>query len=77
MTYKGIVKGNVVILGKNVALPDGLCVEIVVPQESTVNLKERQEAVARVEAVRKRISKEGLNLGELCIEGRRELEERA
>ncbi len=29
MNYKGVVKGNVIILGKEVKLPDGMTVEII------------------------------------------------
>ena len=87
MTYKGVVRGSVVVLEGDSKLPEGTRVTIVPePTErrplralSEEELERRKAACERLEALADRIArtaKPGLNLGDDVIEARRELEER-
>jgi hypothetical protein len=87
VTYKGVVRGSVVVLEGDSKLPEGTRVTIVPePTErrplralSEEELERRKAACERLEALADRIArtaKPGLNLGDDVIEARRELEER-
>jgi len=74
---RGIVRGGVVVLEEGAeALPEGTRV-MVIPEPSKD--EERERAFERLERVAAEIARSApstLNLGELVVEGRRELEER-
>ncbi|HSE83609.1 MAG TPA: hypothetical protein VLB01_03585 [Thermodesulfobacteriota bacterium] len=82
MAYKGVAKGNIVILEEGVSLPDGMRVivnveqmeqEEVTPEE----IEERRAVVARMKEFGKRLTRRHINLGDLILEGKEELEDRA
>jgi len=85
MTYKGVVKGNVVVLEEGVHLPDGVRVTVTVEQMEQVEvgevtseeLEERRVLVARMKEFGQRLAGRQVNLGNLILEGREELENRA
>jgi hypothetical protein len=85
MKCKGIVKGNVVLLEEGVHLPDGARVTVTVEQaeqaeaeEATAEeLEERRALVAKMKAFGKRLVGRQINLGDLVLEGRKELDDRA
>ncbi len=83
MTYKGVVKDNVVILEEGAHLPDGATVVITVQQavpEERVSLDEiaqRQALVTRIKEFGQKLAGRNTNLGDLILEGREELESRA
>ncbi len=84
MRCKGVVKGNVVLLEEGVHLPDGIQVMVTVAQEGQMDdavtpeeLGQRRELVTRMKAFGERIKDRRINLGDLIVEGREELEERA
>lgn len=83
MTCKGIVKDNVVILEEGAHLPDGAIVVVTVQQAtqekevSPEEIIERQALVARIKAFSQKLAERNVNLGDLIIEGREELENRA
>lgn len=87
VTYRGVIRGNTVILEEDATLPEGARVTVVLePTErgplrslSEEELKRRREACERIEAFAARIAKTAkptLNLGEHVVEARRELAER-
>jgi len=85
MTYKGVVKGNVVVLEEGIHLPDGVRVTVTVEQMEQVEvgevtpeeLEERRVLVARMEEFGQRLAGRQVNLGNLILEGREELENSA
>ena len=82
MTCKGVVKGNVVILEEGVHLPDGATVlvttEQVRPTElSREEIEERRQVVARMVEFGRGLAGRHINLSDLILEGREELESRA
>jgi hypothetical protein len=85
MQCKGTVQGNVVILEEGISLPDGLRVTITVAQEEPPApadltpeiLAQRHALGARMQVFGQRLAGRRLHLGDLIIEGREELEDRA
>lgn len=85
MTYKGTVQGNVIVLEEGVPLPEGARVLITVEQmqkreKSTVTpeeLHQRQAVVARMKEFGQRLAKRDINLGDLVLAEKEELENRA
>ncbi|MBI4334890.1 MAG: hypothetical protein HY673_26845 [Chloroflexi bacterium] len=85
MTYKGVVKGNMVILEEGVCLPDGIKVAVTVEQVELMRaaevtpaeIEERQAIVARMKEFGQRLAGRKVDLGGLILEGRKELENRA
>lgn len=76
MAYKGIVKGNVIVLENNAVLPEGIEVEVR-PLLSKTDLIKRKAAVRRLEALGEKLKGRNINLSEYVIKAREELEERA
>jgi hypothetical protein len=85
MQCKGIVQGNVVILEEGISLPDGVRVTVTVEQEEQQEpaemtheeLAQRRALGERMKAFGQRLAERHVNLGDLIIEGRQELEDRA
>jgi len=85
MQCKGIVQGNVVILEEGVYLPDGVHVTVTVAQEeqqrqaevTDEELAQRRALGERMKAFGQRLTGRHVNLADLVIEGREELEDRA
>jgi hypothetical protein len=85
VTYKGIVKGNLVLLEEGVHLPDGARVTVTVERgERQVEEKatpgemaERRALVARMKEFGQRLAGRRIDLGGLVLEGREELADRA
>ncbi|HXH10988.1 MAG TPA: hypothetical protein VNP04_14640 [Alphaproteobacteria bacterium] len=85
MTYKGIVRGNLVFLEEGAHLPDGAKVTVTVERvERAVEEKltlgevaERQALVARMKEFGQRLAERRVDLGGLILEGREELADRA
>ena len=82
MTCKGVVKNNVVILEEGAHLPDGATVVVTVQQAIQEEvfpeeIAQRQALVVRMKEFGQRLAGRNLNLGDLILEGREELENRA
>lgn len=80
MRCKGIVKGNVVLLDEGAHLPDGTRVMVTVEQAEEITseeLAERRALVVKMKAFGERLVGRQINLGDLVVEGREELEDRA
>lgn len=85
MRCKGIVQGNVVILEEGVSLPEGVHVTVTVAQEeqpepaevTDAALAQRRALGERMQAFGQRLAGRRVDLGDLVIEGREELEDRA
>jgi hypothetical protein len=84
MQCKGIVKGNVVLLEEGAHLPDGIRVTVTTEQEEQMEedgtpeeLEQRRALITRMQAFGKRLQGRHINLGDMVLEGREELEERA
>lgn len=85
MQCKGIIQGNVVILEAGISLPDGTQVMVTVkpeerPEPAEVTheeLAQRRALGERMKAFGQRLVGRRVNLGDLVIEGREELEDRA
>lgn len=75
VTYKGTVKGNIVILESSATLPEGSEVEVRL-LESKPNLARRKEVVARLAALRKKLEGRDVNLSKYVAEAREELDKR-
>lgn len=73
--YRGTVKGNIIVLESAAALPEGSKVEVRL-LESKPNLARRRAAVAKLEALAKRLKGRDINLSKYVVEAREELEER-
>jgi len=84
MRCKGVVKGNVVILEEGARLPDGVRVAVTVEEEMQVEgaevtakeMEERRVLVARMREFGLSLAGRHVNLGDLILEGREELESR-
>ncbi len=82
MTCKGVVKNNVVILEEGAYLPDGATVVVTVQQAIQEEvfpeeIAQRQALVVRMKEFSQRLAGRNLDLGDLILEGREELENRA
>lgn len=85
MTCKGTVQGNVIVLEEGVLLPDGATVLITVeqvqkeemPTVTPEELRQRQVVVARMKEFGQRLAKRDINLGDLVLAEKEELENRA
>jgi hypothetical protein len=83
MQCKGIVKDNIVILEEGVHLPEGATVLITVQsgrQDETLapeELHQRQALVARMKVFGQKLAGREINLGDLIIEEKEELDDRA
>jgi hypothetical protein len=82
MACKGVVKGNVIILEEGERLPEGARVLISLEHRQPLELpheeiEERRQVVARMEEFGRRLSGRHINLGDLILEGREELDSRA
>jgi hypothetical protein len=75
ITYRGTVKGNIVVLEGTATLPEGSKVEVRL-LESKPNLAQRKAAVAKLRALGERLKGRDVNLSKYVIEAREELEER-
>lgn len=83
--YKGIAKGNVILLEKGVYLPEGMRVMVTVERVEQVEgeeitpeeVAERRAVVARLKEFGQRLAGRSVNLGNLILEAREELENRA
>ncbi len=80
MRCKGIVKENVVLLEEGVHLCDGARVTVTMEQVEEITsgeLAERKALVTKMKAFGERLAGRQINLGDLVVEGRGELEDRA
>jgi len=85
MPYKGIVKGNAIIFEEPAPLPEGLKVAVTLEPEGQLEgmeltseeIKVRQAVVASMKEFGKRLAGRNVNLGDLILEAREELEHRA
>jgi hypothetical protein len=85
MPYKGVVKGNTIILEEGAQLPNGAVVWVSLApahleKEEAVSeeeLKERQAVIERMEQFSQKLAGRNVNLGDLILEEREELENRA
>ena len=83
MRRKGIVKGNVILLEAGVHLPDGAQVTVTVEEGkveedvTSEEIEQRRALVTRMQAFGERLRERHVNLADLILEGREELEERA
>ena len=84
MQCRGIVQQNRVILEEGVSLPDGTRVTVTVEPEAQVEeaevtpeeLAQRRALGEQMEAFGQRLVGRQVNLGELALDGRQELEDR-
>ena len=83
MQCKGIVQGNVVILEEGAHLPEGVSVTVIVEPEEQLKEAEvtpaelaQRRALGERKAFGQRLAGRRVNLGDLVIEGREELEDR-
>ena len=85
MIYKGVVKGNAIILEEGAHLPNGARVVVTVePREeqevgeiTSEEREARQALVARMEEFGQRLAGRQVNLSDLILEEREELQNRA
>jgi hypothetical protein len=85
MQWAGVVRGNVVILDEGIRLPEGLRVTVEVEQRDELPTEpvapdaaqQRHDWMAQMQAFGEQISSRQVNLGNLVLEGREELETRA
>jgi hypothetical protein len=84
MRCRGIVKGNVILLEEGVHLPEGAHVTVTVePQDqmeedvTVEELEQRRALVTRMKVFGERLKERHVNLADLILEGREDLEERA
>ena len=80
MIYKGRVKGSIIILNDGVSLPEGAEV-VVIPtiKQGAVGIEALQERTAigmKMRAFSERISGRGVDLSDLILEARQELDGR-
>ena len=83
-SYRGVVQGNTIILEEGALLPDGTAVVVTVPtaaQEkgeiTAGELNERQALVTRMKAFGQKLAGRTVDLGDLVLEAKDELEDRA
>ncbi|ETW97612.1 hypothetical protein [Candidatus Entotheonella palauensis] len=85
MQWKGIVQGNVVVLDEGAHLPEGSRVTIAIEQANRAlseptspdDVEQRQAWMTQVNAFGDRIKDRQIHFGNLVLESREELEERA
>jgi hypothetical protein len=85
MQWKGVVHGNVVVLDKGEQLPEGVRVTVTIDQTDVMgtedltpdDLEQRRIWAAQIRAFGQQLTGRQVNLGDLVLEGREELEERA
>jgi hypothetical protein len=85
MTYKGVVKEQTVILQEDAHIPNGTVVEVTVApttleaenEASPEELNERRALAARMKAFGEKLRSRNVNLGDLVLEAKDELEDRA
>ncbi len=82
MQWKGVVQGNVVVLDEGAQLPEGSRVTIAIEQTEREpiapdDFEQRQAWVTQVCALGERLKDRQIDLGNLVLESREELEERA
>ena len=83
MRCEGIVKGNAVLLEEGMYLPDGARVTVTMEQAEQVEeitaeeLAERRALVAKMKTFGEKLAGRQINLGDLVLEGRKELEKHA
>ena len=85
MQCKGIVKGNVAILEEGIYLPDGVHVIVTVAQEeqpepvevTDEELAQRRALGEQMQAFGQRLAGRRVNLADLVIKRREELEDRS
>jgi hypothetical protein len=82
-SYRGVVQGNIIILEEGVHLPNGTTVVVIAPsapqeeEMTSEELNERQELVTRLKAFGQKLAGRTVNLGDLVLEAKDELEDRA
>jgi hypothetical protein len=81
---KGRVHGNTVILDEGISLPDGTRVTVTVEQENLTEeaitheeLVQRRALAAQMEAFGQQLAGRHISLGDVVLEGKEELEDRA
>lgn len=67
--YKGVIKGNVIILRNNAVLPKGTEVEIR-PLIHEPDLSKRKESVKRIKEFGEKLKGRNINLSKYVIEAR-------
>ncbi|MBI3302495.1 MAG: hypothetical protein HYZ72_10540 [Deltaproteobacteria bacterium] len=85
MTYKGVVKGNMVILEEGVHLPNGATVVVILEHSqqeegeavTEEELSKRQALVTRMKEFGQKLTGRNVTLGDLILEAKEELENRA
>ena len=85
MQWKGVVHGNVVVLDDGERLPDGVRVTVTLDQTDVIqtaeitpeDLEQRRTWAAQIQAFGQQLSGRQVQLGDLVLEGREDLEERA
>ena len=85
MQWKGVVHGNVVVLDEGAQLPEGSRVTVAIePTDQTrtdpiepEDCERRQVWIAQVKAFGEQLKGRQIHLGNLVLESREELEERA
>ena len=73
ITYKGTVKGNIVILESDAAFPEGAEVEVKI-LESKPDLAKRKAAVLRLTALGEKLKGRNVNLSKHVLEAKAKLE---
>jgi hypothetical protein len=84
MQWKGVVHGNVVVLDEGGQLPDGGRVTVTLDQTEVIrteavtpdDLEQRRTWAAQMRAFGQQLTGRQVQLGDLVLEGREELEER-
>jgi hypothetical protein len=85
MQWTDVVQGNVVVLDEGIRLPEGLRVTVEVEQRDELPIgpvvpdaaQQRHDWMAQMQAFGERLASRQMNLGNLVLEGREELEARA
>jgi hypothetical protein len=85
MQWKGVVHGNIVVLDKGEQLPEGVRVTVTIDQTDVMgtedltpnDLEQRRAWASQMRALGQQLTGRQMNLGDLVLEGREELEERA
>lgn len=84
MRCRGIVKGNVILLEEGAHLPEGAQVTVTLEQRDQIEedvtveeLEQRRALVTGMKAFGEQFKERHVNLADLILEGREELEERA
>ncbi len=85
MQWKGVVHGNIVVLDEGVQLPEGIRVTVAMESTGRIkteqitpgNLEQRLDWMAQIQSFGQQLADRQVCLGDLVLEGREELEERA